>query len=465
MKEFMYEKSTKISCILLNVLFLIYFLGAFYFKTHFFFKTSVNGIDISFKTVDEAKDIVYNELSDFKVVLKDDSNEDKIESKDINLEYNGDKKIEEIKEKQSFFKWASALIDNKQYENLDIFTYDESMLEEKVKDLNFFKNLDVIEPKNPQFQYTDGKYIVLEEVKGNKLNYEKTVKAIKSAIEHGNKVVDLNTTGCYERPKYTRDSEKVKEVKDIIDKYVYSKIVYSFDELMETVDGSIINKWIDIDDDMNPSINEKKVKEYIDSLCEKYNTVGKERKFDSSIGKTVIVKGGYYGWKINSNEEVKALIENIKHGQSVFKEPIYSQKGLSRSDDDIGDTYVEVNITRQHLWFYKNGKLLTQGDIVTGCQSKNTPTAEGVYGLNYKQKDATLKGDGYSSKVSYWMPFNGNIGLHDARWRSSFGGNIYKTNGTHGCVNMPQYLAKIIFENIESNTPIICYSEDTKNNN
>ena len=258
---------------------------------------------------------------------------------------------------------------------------------------------------------------------------------------------------------------KVKEVKDIIDKYVYSKIVYSFDELMETVDGSIINKWIDIDDDMNPSINEKKVKEYIDSLCEKYNTVGKERKFDSSIGKTVIVKGGYYGWKINSNEEVKALIENIKHGQSVFKEPIYSQKGLSRSDDDIGDTYVEVNITRQHLWFYKNGKLLTQGDIVTGCQSKNTPTAEGVYALNYKQKDATLKGDGYSSKVSYWMPFNGNIGLHDARWRSSFGGNIYKTNGTHGCVNMPQYLAKIIFENIESNTPIICYSEDTKNNN
>ncbi|MDU1231134.1 MAG: L,D-transpeptidase family protein [Clostridium sp.] len=380
MKEFMYEKSTKISCILLIVLFLIYFLGAFYFKTHFFFKTSVNGIDISFKTVDEAKDIVYNELSDFKVVIKDDSNEDKIESKDINLEYNGDKKIEEIKEKQSFFKWASALIYNKQYENLDIFTYDESMLEEKVKDLNFFKNLDVIEPKNPQFQYTDGKYIVLEEVKGNKLNYEKTVKAIKSAIEHGNKVVDLNTTGCYERPKYTKDSEKVKEVKDIIDKYVYSKIVYSFDELMETVDGSIINKWIDI-------------------------------------------------------------------------------------DDDIGDTYVEVNITRQHLWFYKNGKLLTQGDIVTGCQSKNTPTAEGVYALNYKQKDATLKGDGYSSKVSYWMPFNGNIGLHDARWRSSFGGNIYKTNGTHGCVNMPQYLAKIIFENIESNTPIICYSEDTKNNN
>ena len=82
--------------------------------------------------------------------------------------------------------------------------------------------------------------------------------------------------------------------------------------------------------------------------------------------------------------------------------------------------------------------------------------------MNYKQKGATLKGAGYSSNVSYWMPFNGNIGLHDASWRSSFGGNIYKTNGTHGCVNMPKYLAKKIFENIKAGTPVICYSEETE---
>ena len=105
---------------------------------------------------------------------------------------------------------------------------------------------------------------------------------------------------------------------------------------------------------------------------------------------------------------------------------------------------------------------MVQGDVVTGCKSKNTPTYLGVYALNYKQKDATLKGNGYSSKVTYWMPFNGNIGLHDASWRSSFGGSIYKNNGTHGCVNMPKYLAKTIYENIDANTPVICYSEETK---
>lgn len=461
----MQDKSIKISCALLIILFLIYAFGVFYFKYHFFFRTSINGIDISCKTVDEARSTIFNKLSDFKITLKDNDNEEEIQSKDINLEYNGDNKIEELKEQQNSFKWLSVLIKNNEHKNMDVFLYDQSKLDEKLKALKLFDNLDVVEPQNPKFQYNNGKYIVLEEIRGNKINYEKTLNTIKNAIENGDKVIDLNVSGCYERPKYTRNSEKVKEAKEVVDKYVSSKIVYSFDEQIETVDGDIINKWIDIDDDMNPSISEKGVKEYINNLCKKYNTVGMERKFETSVGKTVVIKGGYYGWKINSNEEAKALVENIKHGQSIFKEPIYSQKGLLRNgDDDIGDTYVEVNITRQHLWFYKDGKLVAQGDIVTGCKDKNTPTYEGIYGLNYKQKDATLKGEGYSSKVSYWMPFNGNIGLHDARWRSSFGGNIYKTNGTHGCVNMPQYLAKTIFENINPNTPIICYSEETKDN-
>jgi lipoprotein-anchoring transpeptidase ErfK/SrfK len=120
---------------------------------------------------------------------------------------------------------------------------------------------------------------------------------------------------------------------------------------------------------------------------------------------------------------------------------------------------VEINITRQHVWFYKNGKLITQGDVVTGDPNKGYSTNVGTYMLNYKEKESTLRGANYEAKVTYWMPFNGNIGIHDASWRYSFGGEIYKRNGTHGCINSPLYLAKAIFENIEEGTPIICYEE------
>ena len=117
-------------------------------------------------------------------------------------------------------------------------------------------------------------------------------------------------------------------------------------------------------------------------------------------------------------------------------------------------------MTNQYLWFYKNGELIAQGDVVTGNVSRGNATPQGTYILNYKQKDATLKGAGYSSNVKYWMPFNCNIGIHDASWRWSFGGNIYKSDGSHGCVNAPEYLAKKIYENIEPGTPIICYKEE-----
>ena len=182
-------------------------------------------------------------------------------------------------------------------------------------------------------------------------------------------------------------------------------------------------------------------------LFRSYDTVGAARNFKTSIGKIVEVKGGLYGWKINRADETKALLENIKLGKVLEKEPIYIQKALSRDENEIGNTYVEINITRQRLWFYKNGKLITQGAVVTGNPNKGYSTMLGTYMLNYKQKGAILIGPDYEAEVTYWMPFFGNIGIHDASWRYSFGGDIYKINGTHGCVNVPIYLAKRIFDN------------------
>ena len=55
------------------------------------------------------------------------------------------------------------------------------------------------------------------------------------------------------------------------------------------------------------------------------------------------------------------------------------------------------------------------------------------------------------------MPFNGGVGIHDAKWRASFGGTLYQGNGSHGCVNTPWDQAGIIFDNIEIGTPIVVY--------
>ena len=223
------------------------------------------------------------------------------------------------------------------------------------------------------------------------------------------------------------------------------------------VDYSLINQWIKIDDELNVSMDDQQVINYITTLAKKYDTVGVAREFKTSTGKTLSISGGYYGWRINKKKEAQILKEYIENGSIVEKEPEYLQKGVCRGENDFGDSYLEINITKQHIWYYKDGELIAQGDIVSGNVSNGNGTPIGIYEITYKQENSTLRGENYEAKVTYWMPFNGNIGLHDASWRSEFGSDIYLYNGSHGCVNLPYDAAKIIYENTDVGTPVLVH--------
>jgi lipoprotein-anchoring transpeptidase ErfK/SrfK len=53
------------------------------------------------------------------------------------------------------------------------------------------------------------------------------------------------------------------------------------------------------------------------------------------------------------------------------------------------------------------------------------------------------------------------VGIHDASWRSTFGGTIYKTNGSHGCINAPRSIVTKIYDEIEAGTPVVAYYRET----
>lgn len=459
LKEIFKNKITGNIIIIVTAIIFTYLLIAIFFTNHFFFNTEISGINLSLKSYEEAPDILKKSINDYKLqIIERDGKIEEILGKDIGLQYNEKNSISNVQDRQASLKWIVGLIKKQNYNIGDLVDYNNENLNNKIKELDCL-NKDIIEPKNVGFKYLNGSYELIEEVYGNKVKEEKLYEAIENSILNGEVKIDLNEKFCYENPEYTVDSEKAMITKDILNKYISTKITYLFGDKSEVLDGSRINEWLSVDDNLEVIINEKSVKDYVLELSAKYNTVGIARNFKSSTGKMVEVKGGYYGWKINYVAETKMLLENIKLGAILEKEPIYTQKGLNRDEDDIGDTYVEINLTSQHLWFYKNGKLITQGDVVTGDPGKGYSTKLGTYMLNYKQKEATLRGPNYEAKVTYWMPFNGNIGIHDASWRYSFGGKIYKGNGTHGCVNSPSYLAKTIFENIDEGTPVICYEE------
>ena len=68
-----------------------------------------------------------------------------------------------------------------------------------------------------------------------------------------------------------------------------------------------------------------------------------------------------------------------------------------------------------------------------------------------------LDTQGYANPVSFWMPFDGGRGLHDAPWRDAYGGNIYVTNGSHGCVNIPYDKMAVIYNNLQIGHAVVVY--------
>lgn len=440
------------------ILTVIYFGMSIYFKSHFYFGTKINSISVSGKTVEEAKNKILSEANLYKLELEGrEDMKGEINAFNIDLKYNLNDELYKIKDNENPFAWIIKIFTPKNYNLSNIVSYNENLLKKSLNNLSFFNEDNIVKPKEPKFNYNNKSYEIIDEVSGNKVNKEILYKNVSNAIINGDKKINLEEINCYDSPKYKADSDEAKKTKENLDKYVSTVVTYTFPKGKETIDGDVINKWIKVDKSLKISFDKDKVKEYVDSLAKKHNTFGKPRDFKTSLGSTIQVSGGNYGFAIDTSEEVKDLIENIKKGEAITKEPNYLQTALSTNANDIGDTYVEINLTKQHMWFYKNGKLMTDGPIVTGDISKNYGTPAGVYRLTYKQKNAILRGENYATPVTFWMPFNGGIGIHDATWRRSFGGNIYKTNGSHGCINTPYNVAQIIFNNIQDGTPVICY--------
>jgi len=455
-----HNKSIKISIIAFSILFALYLVMAIYFNTHFYFGSKVNGIDASGKTVEGMDREMLAKSKTYKLDLVQRSGiKEQIKADEINLKYNSNvkEKIQGLKDNQNSFAWVYEIFSQKDFEIDEVVTYDEKLLKARLDKLVAFDSTKVIEPKNPSFKYSETGYEIQKEVMGDKVSEDKLLASIKNAILKEQPTLNFEENNLYINPKYTSTSKEVIDTKTSLDKDIKTKITYTFTGGTQVIDKAQIHDWITVDDNLSVLFNEDKMKSQLAQINDKYDTYGRTRDFATSLGTTVKVSGGDYGWLVDRKGEVADLIKSIKAGQTIAKEPTYIYKAMTHEANDIGNTYVEINLTKQHMWFYKNGKLIASTDVVTGKPTPERGTPAGVYSLKYKVRNAKLSGEGYSTPVDVFMPFNGNIGIHDASWKKAFGGNIYLTNGSHGCINTPPSVAKTIFNNIDANTPIVCY--------
>ena len=382
--------------------------------------------------------------------------EEEIPGSEIGLSYVSIDQLQTILQEQNSFLWFVK--QDAVYETKDMLYYEESALEEKIGGLSGFQKEFIQEPTDAYIgDYVSGSgFELVAENPGNRLNREKTIEVIKAAVESLEEQVDLEAAGCYEEPRITAEDAGLQEAYAKLQNYVTAVITYTFGTEREVLDGDTVAGWI-IRKGNQATLDPELVKEYVNSLRKKHDTVFHKRKFLTSYEEEVTIDLGDYGWWMDVGQETEELIGLLERGESGERVPVYRQTAASYDDPDYGDSYVEINLTAQHLFLYQNGECVLESDFVSGNASRGNDTPAGIYGITYKERNATLNGETYSTPVSFWMPFNNNVGMHDATWRSEFGGNIYMTNGSHGCINLPYAVAQEIYEYVEKDTPVICY--------
>lgn len=446
----------------------IYISGIVYFREKFLANTSINGIDVSFCPVEEAETRIRTEIEDYEIVLKErNRKEERISGEEIGYRYVSNGEIEALMKDQGRAFWFLSYFHPISHWFEAATDFDRELLKEKVRSLKCFDRSVSKAPVNAQMVFRGKKFVVQKEQQGCKVKKTKLLELLEKAVGYGEQMVDLEKEECYAVPVITSDNEALNKLVEDMNHYADIEITYCFGEQKEVLDGSIIKDWLTYDKDGKVLVKDGVIRDYIASLAEKYDTYDKPRKFRTSDGTYVTVEGGSYGWKIDQEAEALKLTELMEQEPHIERIPEFAQTAESWENGDMGDTYVEVDLTKQHLWMYIDGNLIVESDFVSGKMNRQRMTPPGTYRLYYKKSPAVLRsnrpGDSYESPVTFWMPFNGGIGFHDSSWRGSYGGEIYWNSGSHGCINLPYKAAETIYKNIEKGFPVICFYRNGEN--
>lgn len=449
------------------------YLGKEWNRTTFFQNTSIDGFDVSEKTPEEVVPILKDAFTAATVRLTEGEKEEAAWSLE-DLGYVIDEaaltaaaRDALAKQKSSIPVLIDSMMNGNSYEIEVPFLRNAEALSSKVTVSALADER--IANVNAEMTYDQESktYSIIPEVQGTQLNDADIQRLVQSSIDDviggaspaGDITVSI-PADMYETPDILSTDAELNLKVNTYNAYDKAVITYVYGDEKETIDWGTISNWI-VFENGEGYLSEEKIREYVMSIGQKYNTIYYNRTFNTSLGTTITFSENEnnYGYLVDEEGEYAQLLSDIRANTETEREPVYAYTGIDRSGTDDMRTYVEVSIGAQHVWFYKEHTLIIEGDVVTGCVAKKNDTQTGIYPIAYKESPATLipSNETNGTPVTFWMPFYDGQGLHDASWRQSFGGQIYQTNGSHGCVNMPYYLAETIFNQAPTGTPVVLY--------
>lgn len=443
-----------------------FLLLALYYRNNFPVNTWINGVYCTGKSVEEVnQELTARAEAPVVRILDEEGNVYPVDLVETDYVADYTESLENFIRQQNPLSWMENIMLQKSHVLLPGYSLDENKLRQMLEELEpVRRELDMKTEVRIHFSETEG--WVLDNGLEHRLDTEKFFEQVLECVADGSCEVALAQSNCVYDVAPTAKQMTILALWKEIDDFQQCGIVYDMGDQMIPLKGSVSAGFLAVDQQGMPLLNEagevtvdmERVKAFISRLAEEYDTYGREISFQSTRGDIVQVPGnGTYGTTLDQEAEFAYLSAALADTLEEVHIPAYSRQGLVRGRNDIGDTYIEVDMTEQKMYYYEEGQLVLETDVVTGHTGRRRGTPQGVNYVYAKQRNRVLRGQGYASPVKYWMPVKGAIGIHDASWRSEFGGEIYKTDGSHGCINTPTEIMAQLYDAVEIGTPVVMF--------
>jgi len=456
--------------IILLLLAAIYGYGVIHFTTHFGYNTTIDGRNMTHLTARQAEQRLALNAHRFEmVIIGREGFSERITAVDVGIYYVPDGQIADLLKSQDPLLWPLRLLPQASYQTQPSFGFDKSLLAQYIAENEAFDPVNMRPPTDATAIFINGSYNVEEEDIGTLLNLDAVLSSLSMHLTKGIPECDLDQSSCYQNPAVFADDPDLLEQVSDYNAFAPFEIIYDFGTFSETLDASIAIDWFTPADGLSRSLDYSALDAWLDGFCERHNTLGEDRTFLSYRGDWITIGSGTYGWLIDRSAERSAIIAALSSRTSVTREPYYIQRAAVHVTEpgapDWGGTYIEIDQTLQKLFYFVDGDLVLETDIVTGLPTPMWTTPCGVFRILTRVSPARLRGpiqeDGnpmWDSTVQFWMGVTyGGVGIHDAYWQPWFGGTRYQYGGTHGCINLPYYSARDLFYMVEVGTPVIIH--------
>ena len=458
----------------------IYYYGYQYCQTHFMPGTTINGYDCSDMTADEAQrwfDIAAKNYV-MNIRFRGGATET-LSAEDMGFSYQPDGSIDVLLQNQDETLWPKYYLEENHYTITPTGTYDPDILEASLRALPELQEENMILPEDAYIQFRDGtkdkdgEFVIVPDVKGSTIDLDQLAAGVGDAAARYEEMVDAEEIPYAYKTAGTQadDAKLVARCMDLND-MVGASLTYVMPDKEEIrLNSDILKDWLVKDKKgrlvKDEEIWKEKISDFVQTLADNGNTVGMKRHFNATLQGPIVVEGGFYGYAVDQEAERNRLAKDLENCVKDTRTPIYWNLPYNEETeyDGIGTTYIEADLSAQHVWCYIQGRLVMDCDCVSGTMNDGHATLAGVHGIIFKKRNALLQGlmpnssteYEYETEVKYWMPFYTDVGFHDAWWRADFGGDIYLKDGSHGCINLPPEAAEELFFFFFENMPVVVY--------